>query len=305
MKNILLILSVLSLCGCSTLTDNNSTYAEWGSTECYDNFLWNKYVPDTLNRTMCFDFNDDARRFMKDPIKLAFYKKNDSGDLIKVSKDEYELYVNGRLLDDYYIEVGPETSEIKVGIVLTEKARDTEHHWFIKIINDGGLERINDLEISDFYSQGKIIKEITLNKEHIRNPLAVFSLFLFLIILAGCILWLLVIKHILYPCFRVGQITLEGPAPFASVVSLKRCRRLVLSSTPKKQSMLNEMLTGKIKYLINDLWVTDIEFSPRDRTSIRIKHAKDFTIESKILKKNSEYLLENMETKKKTKITIL
>ena len=50
----------------------------------FSKFLWKKHVPDTLYKTMAFDFNEDARNYMEKPLRLGLFKKTDSTALCGV-----------------------------------------------------------------------------------------------------------------------------------------------------------------------------------------------------------------------------
>lgn len=49
----------------------------WGRYDSYDDFLWKKCAPDTLRRTLVFDFNEDARNYLDRPVIIGIYKKDE------------------------------------------------------------------------------------------------------------------------------------------------------------------------------------------------------------------------------------
>ena len=300
-----LLVGVISLLiiSCTSCT-NEKTYSNWGDTDYYEDFLWSKYTPDTLKRTICCDFNKDAQRLVKSPLKLGFFKKNEVGDLVQVSESEAEIFVNGQPNPTTIIEIMPSDKEVEVGMVLKNELRNTKHHWYLKIVDAASLDRINDDQASTFEEANSILNEITITKHECANPLAKGLLITLLVILVGIALWLLILKQVIYPTFKISGIVLEGPAPFTAYEQVRRCRKLVLTAAPKKQSTLNRIFTGRIKYLKNRIWTSDVQFEPRDRSSIRILHHRDYTIESRILRKSQDYYLEHPDHKNRTKIII-
>ena len=100
---IFLLTSSLFFVSCSKSEDENSV--KWGKVNCYDNFLWKKYVPDTLYRDLVFDFNSDAKMFMGRPLKMGLFKKNDIGKMVLVKEDEMSLYVDGKQCADNLVDV--------------------------------------------------------------------------------------------------------------------------------------------------------------------------------------------------------
>ena len=85
-KILIFIFSTL-FCLCSCSDDNSQNLVtSWGKEEFYEDFMWKKYVPDTLYRQIAFDFNDDAKNYMTEPLQLGLFKKTDSGIYKKYGK---------------------------------------------------------------------------------------------------------------------------------------------------------------------------------------------------------------------------
>lgn len=276
----------------------------WGKTNCYDNFLWKKYVPDTLKQTLCFDFNEDAQNYMSEPLKLGVFKKEPNNQLVRVQSDEMELFVNGQKQDGNVITVPSNVKELEVGVVFNKDAEDKVHYWYVKPVDNGGLERINDRPTEEMTSDDAIM-ELKAKKNHVMNPLAEGLLFALIIITIAIVLWLLVLKTIFFPTFRVHYIDMEGPEPYFSKTKIKNFHKLILTNKQHKQNWFEQVFVGKTKYSVNDMWTKDVVFEPKDKRSIRIRPDKEmYMIDSRTIKTNNEYVLENLERKVKTKIRI-
>ncbi|MBQ2454897.1 MAG: hypothetical protein II499_02280, partial [Firmicutes bacterium] len=95
-----LILAVLCplmlLASCNKENTGVNAPTRWGKENYYDKFLWKKHVPDTLSRTIEFDFNQDARNYMDKPLRLGLFKKTGSGKMLPVTESEMEVFADGR-----------------------------------------------------------------------------------------------------------------------------------------------------------------------------------------------------------------
>lgn len=300
---LLLAMPILLTCSCSKVNNDEGT-TRWGKENFYENFLWKKHVPDTLYREIAFDFNEDAQNFMKEPLQIGLFKKSDSGKMLPVMENEMEVFVNGGKCPNNIISVQPGTKVIKAGIVFNPDAENKVHHWFFKVIEDGGLERINDLDANTFNDPESSLMEIEAEKNKVMNPLAEGSLFTAIVIIASLLVWLLILKRIFFPTFRVGKIILNDPVPYMCQKRLRGSRRLILTKVKPKQSSINRLFTGPIIYDINPMWTSDIVIEPRDRNSVRVRTSKEYMTDSRTMKVHNEYIIQNMTTGAKTKVKI-
>lgn len=301
-KLLSIVLAVLSAVLVSCNKGNEQEVVVWGNTNTYDPFLWKKQVPDTLKRTMCFEFNDDARQYLSNPLRLGVFKKDAAGHLCPVRTDEMQLYVNGKAAEDNIIRVTPSESEAEVGIVFNPQAENKMHYWYLKPVDGGGLDRIND---KDEYGADEAVMELRLRKRHVMNPLKEGLMWFGIIVLGALILWFVLLKHLFFPTFRVTRLMLTGPEPYMSQLKIKGYRLCVLAAKPQKQSWLNKVFAGEIKYETNPLWTAPVVFEPRDKKSIRVRPDKQtYTTDARLMKTNVDYTLVNETTKTKTSMRI-
>jgi hypothetical protein len=156
---ILFSLVCLFAVGCNK--ENKLPSTSWGRSKVYNDFLWKKHVPDTLTKTICFDFNEDSRNHMREPLVLGIFKKNASGRYVQVMENEMLLFVDKQQIDGNTITVPPTTEKLTVGVVFTKDAEEKVHYWYIKVLEDGGLDRINDTEPSQFNDANTALMEVT------------------------------------------------------------------------------------------------------------------------------------------------
>lgn len=303
-----LILAVLCplilLVSCGKKADDATAPTRWGKTNYYEKFLWKKHVPDTLYRTMEFDFNKDAKRYMNEPLRLGLYKKNDNGKMVLVSEKEMEIFVEGKKCQENIIDVYPEMDEIKVGIVFKPEAENKVHHWFFRPVDDGGLDRINDMVPDAFNADNSSLMEVEVEKNKVMNPLAEGLLLICILLIGSLLVWLLILKAIFFPTFRVGKILLTDPVPYNSLKRLKGYRKLVLTNKKITQGFFNRLFTGKVQYEVNPIWTNDVLIEPKDKNSVRLRCPLDYMADARVLKKNQEYTIHNITTGNKTTIKI-
>lgn len=300
---ILFSLVCLFAVGCNT--ENKLPSTSWGRSKVYNDFLWKKHVPDTLTKTICFDFNEDSRNHMREPLVLGIFKKNASGRYVQVMENEMLLFVDKQQIAGNTITVPPTTEKLTVGVVFTKKAEEKVHYWYIKVLEDGGLDRINDTEPSQFNDANTALMEVTAEKKKVWNPLAEGMTFGFSGIIIALLVWIFILKPIFFPTFKIGNISIQNDQ-FSNVVKARGFHKVILTSSKEKakQGFFEKTFVGKTKFVVDPRWTCDVAFEPRDKSSIRIRQGKDFMVDSRILKKAQEYTLENIQTGSKSKIVI-
>ena len=290
-------ISVLLVSVCALLASCTTTPSGiiWGETDFYHDFLGKKYEPVIMGRTLELQFNDYAREQMTDREQITFrlVEKDENGR--EVVPAGINLYKNGILCEDNRLAVSVAESDIEVGFAFTEDASEGYHNVYLRAESLAGLDRIDDTVIAN---------GIVIRKNNVHNPLAVLLFWTVIFIAASVIVWLLVIKPTIYPTFKVGQLRLQDPAPYSALCPLKHYRKVILTNRSTRQGFLNALFTGRIKYIVNAVWSSEVIFEPKDKNSVRIRPSKEYRTDALILRKNQEYTLENTATKAKTRIRI-
>lgn len=298
------ICPLMLVVACGKKANDPNAPARWGKDNYYDKFLWKKHVPDTLYKTLEFDFNQDAKTYMDKPLRLGLFKKTNSGKMLPVMENEMEVFVDGQKCENNIIDVEPGTDQLKVGIVFNNNAENKVHHWFFRAVDDGGLERINDMDPDTFNADNASLMDIEVEKHKIMNPLAQGSLLTTILLIAALLVWLFVLKAIFFPTFRVGKVQISDPVPYNSLKRVRGYRKMILTNKRPKQGFFDKVFAGKILYETKDLWTSEVVIEPKDKTSVRLRCPKDFMAGASVLKKNQEYTIQNMTSGTKTKIKI-
>ena len=112
-------------------------------------------------------------------------------------------------------------------------------------------------------------------------------------------------KPIMYPTFKVGNIQIISGS-YYSTKKINKARKLVVTSSPKRQSSVNKFFTGKIIYERNEMWKDEWELHPKGKGA-RLVGNRKYTINpfAVSLEKHNEYQLEHLESDTKAKITLL
>lgn len=273
----------------------------WGKTDYYKDFLFYDYEPVRMTKTICFETNEDANGRVKN-VKFGLYKKAEN-DAYEQVKGEVRLYKDGVLCENNIFFITPQEKEVQLGIEFTPEAEEGVHKWFLKVLDNGGFDRINDSVTEE--DSMPLLLEWKAEKNDIINPLKL-GLNIGLLIL-GCLIlvWFFVMKPILYPTFKIGNIQFISGSYF-STKRIYGARKLVITNSTKKQSTINKIFTGKIVYERNEFWPDEWEIHPKSKVG-RLNTNRKYTITpfTTSLNRQMEYELEHLSSGVKAKITLL
>jgi len=273
----------------------------WGKTDYYTDFLFNDYEPVKMSKTICFETNEDANGRVGN-VKFGLYKKEEDNSFAPV-KDEIRLYKNGILCENNTLLVTPQDKEIQLGIEFTPEAQEGVHKWFLKVLDNGGFDRINEYATEE--ESLPLLLEWRAEKNDIINPLKLGVNISLFILLSLILVWFLVMKPILYPTFKIGNIQFTNGTYF-STKRIYGARKLVVTNSSKRQSAINKLLTGQIIYERNEFWPDEWEIHPKGKGG-RLNTNRKYTITpfTTSLNKQMEYELEHLSSNVKAQITLL
>ncbi len=267
-----LLLTVLML-SCDK-TPQNPDKVLWGTTNHYTDFLFKKYEPVIMTKTLEFDFNEDAQRLVHNDILFEPVEKEENGKFI--SAKGIVLYKNGQKCKDNILNVKSNEKSIELGIEFTGDALEGNHTLFLRVKNSGGLDRIDNTELSS--SDNVILAhEWVVKKVNVYNPLAKCLFWVLIFILVILAVWRILIRPMVFEVFKVKTIYFFYPEVMKTV-RLRGCRRVVCSKNKQSQSFFSRFFTGKIIYVQNDFWEQDVEIIPRDKKSVKVRVPRDFSI---------------------------
>lgn len=295
---IFLILTVLVFTSCK---DKETADVYWGKTTIYKNFLFKKYKPVRMEKTLELDFNKDAQS-ANSKVCFGLFKKDDKDNFTEVKDTEAQIYVDDVVCDNNTFCITTNNKNITVGIEIYEEAKDGTNKWFLQTTNYSNLDRIDNVELqggNTMYSLDFLIKKNT-----ITNPLKLASLIFIGSILLLLLLWKLVMQRSVHPTFKVGMVSFAGED--FRTTRIKGARKLICSSTPKKQSAINKFFCGKIVYDINPFWTKDWVIEPRNLQTIKPQGANySLNPYSVVIHRGEEYEVTNNENNNKITLTYI
>lgn len=289
MKANIIILSVVLLVLSFTSCKENGTF--WGKTNYYDNFLFVKYTPVQMEQTLVFDFNEDARQLFNGDINFEIVEK-DANDAFTVAQN-IKLYKNNKACRENILSINKNDKEVTIGIEFTDNATVGSHTLFLREKGASGIDRI------DYQELGTGIC-VTKNKD--MNPLLLGLMWFIIILLGACIVWIIFIKPLLYESFKVKQLIITSDR-FKSA-NIKGCKQVVCTNKTKKQSTINRLFTGKILFVLDEFFTSDLIITPRDKKTVRVKVPSGFETTNTSVSIGDKMLIKNITLTPSTTATI-
>ena len=269
-----------------------SEETDMGKATWYDSFLfWGASDPDTLSVDLKAAFNDEAKKDGS-AVQLVITDEENGKD--------YQFFYNNQPVEKNTIIISTKDSEPSIlSIVFNPNAKEGKRYFSIKAKAKQELDNINDQPVDRY--------ELTLRSKYAVNwnPLKTILMWLIIVILAGLILWFLVIKHFMYP--SIGVRTIQINDPYFSRVNVKGKRRVVFTNKNMKQGILSRIFTGEILYKKNEIWTSPLAFEAgAKKKTLRVMRTKDYVFDpyTSMLKAPSEYLVENTNDNTKIKLSI-
>lgn len=267
--------------------------AFWGETKYYSNFLWCKYKPVCMERTLNFDFNSDAQRLIDKDIEFEIVEKNTFGEFVQAKN--IRLYKNGEECITNILSVHPSENEVSVSIVFTDEAHDGYHTFYLCEKGESGLDRIDYLELTNGFCAKKQI---------VWNPLAKILVWTLITIVALMLAWIILLKPLMIETFKVKKIQIIYTDAIKSI-KIKGYKKVICSNHKQTQSFVSKIFLGKILFVQNEFWEQDMEIVPKNKKSVRVRLPKCFSVSpSSTVTIGADTEIINMNTNKITNLKI-
>ena len=269
-----------------------SEETDMGKSTWYDSFLfWGASNPDTLNVDLKAAFNDEAK---KDDSAVELHISDPDG-----GKD-IQLFYNGQKVDNGKITLrSNDNTPCILSVVFNPMAKEGKRYLSINATKGQNIDKINDQPVDQY--------QLSLRSKYVVNwnPLKTVLMWLGILILATLLLWLLLVKHLIYPA--IGVKTIQINDPYFCKVNVKGKRCVVFTDKKMSQSLLSRIFTGEILYKKNEIWTSPLTFEAGSkRKTLRVMRTKDYVFDpySTALKAPCNYVVENTNNGTKIKITI-
>lgn len=268
---LLLGIGLLTSCG----LNGDKTSELWGETEYYNDFLWNHYEPLVMQRTLCFEWNEDALTD-KTPIKLALRARKEDFSYKKAKHIKlYRLKENGewKPCKNLEFKVKPGTNRVTLGIEFKEEAKDSVYNLAFCVQDAGNIDLVNEENVYNTTHVTPIcIRTIKTTK---MNPLAKLIMWIGILILTALLLWRLILRRMVFPTFAFSNLHimyLDGESKKGiEDCNMSDVRKIVCTNTNLSQGRLNYFFTGRVEYVTNPFWTSPVEIIPEDSNCVEIK----------------------------------
>lgn len=313
---IALALSVFALASCNSGNDPNE-YECWDSIKSFPDWGFKPYRPEIKTRTLHVDLNKDAQNdSLFKEVVLALCQVKDDGRVIPARTSDVQLYVNGVPSPDNKLHIGKNDSEIEVGLEVQKdflkENGSTTFNWKFKVEEDGGMDYINEYEVSGSEELPLLMDNTAINLKHDRvvNSLEV-TFWTVLSILAALFVVFVLFMRLQNPTFKVRRLT-YGNDDFQKTLVLQGVSKVVYSTKKNKQSLFNQLLTHKTLFVVNDFFSAgDVVVTPKDRITtengrrngVRLQ-AKNYSVSDSVVPKDGSAEITNDDIKQTITITI-
>lgn len=286
--------------------DNDKT-PQWGVVEAFDDFLFKKYTPPIITRTLVFERNDDAKLKINKPFVLKLCRQE--GDkTIPVTPAEVQVYVDGEAVADNRIVIAPGTERVQVGMKLDKnltKKKDHTYRYVFQVENPG-YELINGVEADKgIYVMDDLQTNVRIEVKHKANSLKVWCEIIGLLLLGLLVLWFLVLRTLFVQKIRLSRISINSDSYFKSARINGAMSVVFTKDRTKKQGFLSKLFVGKVVYIYDSWWTQDFVLMPGNGKTAHVSSCKGYVIDpNRTLKVGVEYTLTNTENNNVATITV-
>jgi hypothetical protein len=282
---IALALSVLSLQSCQqTETD----VERWGEISSYPDWWLNKYQPVTIERNLHIEFNKDAKEDFEREVVLALYRIDDLGSERPARPEDVQLFVNGEPSPDNTIHINKNDSDIRVGLQVNKEFLKengtTTFNWKFKVADNGGLDYINDFEVSGSDETPLLRDNTSMDVYHkrVKNKPRVITDTSLLTILAAIIAIIVFIQLVTakFTQHQLGKVFITVDGIRKNIMSMSReakgTKQIILTGKKKSQGILSKLFQGKDCYLFIRGLESDIVLTPGKKFQSKARFSHQF-----------------------------
>ncbi len=286
---IALALCVLALPSCR---QKDANVERWGEITSFPDWWLNKYQPVTLERNLHVEFNKDAREDWERDVVLALYRIDDQGSERPARPEDVQLFVNGEPSPDNRLRIGRSDSDITVGLQVQKdflaQNGTTTFNWKFKVVDNGGLDYINDFEVSGSDESPLLRDNSAMDVYHQRgkNKPRVITDTTLLTILALIVAFIVFIQLVTakFTPHQLGKVFITVDGVRKNIQGMTReakgAKQVILTGKKKSQGLLSKLFQGKDCYLFIRGLASDIVLTPgkKFQTKARCSHSQYETL---------------------------
>ncbi|MBD5213551.1 MAG: VWA domain-containing protein [Bacteroidales bacterium] len=264
----------------------------------YDSFLWKgAKTPDTLTVDLKPQFNEAA---LSDGsmIRLRMTPKD------KKPTSKLKAYYNSRLLDtDLEFTISAfDTGDGMLRIVFDPDAEEGEYEWELTPVGQYMLDSFNGKHLSKAADN---LVELEAEYTVKANPLKVILCWISIVLLAGLLLWFVLLRRMVFPPIKVNTMVMAGSDGYYATARIKGAYMVRLTSSRRNgQGWISRIFKGKMVIVVDPRWTDTLTFVPQGK-KLRFRTAGGWAIiPGSLMEKFNQYQLLSPDGKTKTDITL-
>lgn len=274
---------------------------DFGKVSYYKPFFFCKKEIHPLEKTLVFDFNEEAKKD-NSFVELTLTDRH-TGEA--VGQESVTMLINGEETLNNKVKISPlqldTANAVTFGFLFNEDTPTGNHQWLLKV-TDSSLDRVDNIHLETQNDPPIVLISAGFSKQI--NPL-LLGTYIFLAILAGLFLcWIIALRHIMYPRFRISTITVTEP--YYAVYKPRLCYKVVFTNRVEKQNFVRKLFTGEILYAVNEVWTEKWELRPKNKNAVKPVLNRNIMIEpfSPYLSNQIDYTITINNTGQNIKIRI-
>lgn len=279
----LFLLVVALVCTTSCSEEQAKSSVDWGSVEYYDSSIFKTYEPVVLTKTLNFDFNEDAKEYLKRDKFVFRVVENVDGK--EVAPDVY-VYINGeRQEGTSFTLTVDDCGDVELGIELKGEAAEGYHRFYL-VYDDEASKTSYPLDVKKAMLDDGLLVE----KVDVMNPGNVIAFWVAVVVLVLILTWYCFIRPTFFGHLAKSKAYITYPGSSEDIpVDISGCCNLILTNRPIKQNIFVKILCIPDAVVVNEVWTTKITISSGPRKRLKIRggvsyipdepmHGEEFTI---------------------------
>lgn len=278
--------------------ENNDNSISFGTVEYYPDFLWVDAKETPVNKTLNFDFSEDAKADAAVFAELQFV----DNDGQPMSTDIMQVYANGQALENNILHIDNSIDSMKVTFCFNpDRAESRNYQGRLRLIRHN-LDRLDSQVLSPNDQADAFVW--TLKYEKRINPLAKVLIWILIIAVSCFMVWQCFLRPMLYPHFGKFKKTIfieqEGKMITQMGYEFTGARKVVFYDRQVKQSLWQRVFVGKTKTLVNSAFKSQLTFVPKKKNAM--VYGNGYVIRQNPVPRNG--ITEITHTQQKIKITM-
>jgi len=287
-----LTVSVFLFASCEKPEKINPNKHSWGTKNLYADFLINHFhFSDTSNvfhKRLFLEFNQEAKASSTGTLELQLVEKITKFGADGLPKNsefqptrEFSLFKNGEKCSDNILKINNEDKKADITIAFNQNTKFEDHSYTLclKVINNGGLDRIDNTDVS---APNNIIltDEWVLEKKYVHNPLGLLF-FWGIVGIIGILILCFVLSRVINPSTKFSKLYIDyHDGGGDHIVKMGSSYKLICTNNKKKYSIFYRFFIGNVKVEVNDFWTNPVTINSGRMDTVQLTGLGDLQLEN-------------------------